>query len=181
MLRIRTLRLDLIAATLAHLDAELESNAKLASLVDADVPAGWPPGEYDRPAIEFFRARISENPEAVGWFGWYAILRSTPGQPATVIGAGGYFGPPSTEGTVEIGYSIVPEYRDCGFATELVGALILRAFESPGVTRVIAHTNADNLGSVGVLKKSGFTFAGPGQESSTVRYILAKPSEKSSS
>ena len=93
MLTICTGRLELVAATPDHLDAELRSPSDLARLLDAVVPAGWPPGEYDRQAIEFFRARLAEDRASEGWYGWYAILRSSEGRGGTVVGAGGYSGP----------------------------------------------------------------------------------------
>ena len=54
------------AATLDHLCAEIEAPAKLASMLGIDVPAGWPPGEYDRAAQEFFRDRMEELGPAGG-------------------------------------------------------------------------------------------------------------------
>jgi ribosomal-protein-alanine N-acetyltransferase len=175
MMIIRTGRLDLVAATSAHLEAELVSPARLGSLLGANVPEGWPPGEYDRPAVEFFLARLTENPGAEGWYGWYAIERAADGRPATLVGAGGYFGPPGDDGTVEIGYSILPDFRGRGFATELVQALIARAFATPGVGRVIAHAFPENIGSAKVLERTGFVPAGPGREPGTVRYVQPRP------
>jgi ribosomal-protein-alanine N-acetyltransferase len=168
--RIRTERLDLFAATLAHVEAELESPNRVGELLGAEVPASWPPGEYDRSAMEFFRARLSESPDAAGWYGWYAVLRPGPGEAAVVIGAGGYLGPPSPEGVVEVGYSIAPEYRARAFATELVQALVAHAFSDGRVVRVIAHTSAANAGSIKVLERCGFVLAGEGGEPETREY-----------
>lgn len=175
MQSIRTRRLDLVPATLALVDADLQSPEALARLLEAAVPASWPPGEYDRSAMEFFRARLSENPEAAGWYGWYAVHRPVEPPGAVLIGSGGYFGPPGTDGVVEIGYSIVPESRALGFATELVRALVSRAFSVPEVVRVIAHTTPTNLGSVTVLERCGFSLVGPGSEPGTVQYGITGP------
>jgi len=175
MLMIRTERLDLLAAAIDHLDAELESPSQLAALLGARVPEGWPPGEYDRTAIEFFRARLAENPEAAGWYGWYAVERAGEGRLATLLGAGGYYGPPSADGTVEVGYSILPGFQGRGFATELVRALVARAFATAGVTRVIAHTFPGNAGSVKALERSGFVLVGPDREPGTVQYAQSRP------
>ena len=175
MLTIRTDRLDLVAATLDHLDAELQSPSGLAGLLGACVPADWPPGEYDRQAIEFFRARLAEDRGSAGWYGWYAVLRSSECHGGAVIGAGGYFGPPAADGTVEIGYSVVPEFQCRGFATELVRALVRRAISTPGVTRVIAHTHRDNIASVKVLERCGFSLAGPGREPGSLQYVHLRP------
>ena len=86
-----------------------------------------------------------------------------------LVAAGGYFGPPAG-GSVEIGYSVIPEARERGYATELVEALVTRAFECDDVQRVIAHTSDSNIGSTRVLAKCGFTPIGPGNEPGTVQY-----------
>lgn len=173
-MRIRTERLELVAATLDHIEADMASPEELGRLLGAAIPPSWPPGEYDRSAMEFFHARLSESPEAIGWYGWYAIHRPDDGD-AAVVGAGGFLGPPGPEGAVEIGYSIAPEYQARAFATELVQALKTRAFSAAEVVRVIAHTNAKNAGSIKVLERSGFTLAGSGSEPDTVRYECRRP------
>lgn len=151
-----TPRLTLVAATSAILDAEIEGPEALSALLSAVVPEGWPPGEYDRPAIEFFRARIAEQPEMADWYAWYAISRGSSLAPPTLVAAGGYFGPPLPDGTVEIGYSVVPAQERRGYATELVGALVQHAFSDSRVSRVIAHTDETNLASIAVLRRNGF-------------------------
>jgi RimJ/RimL family protein N-acetyltransferase len=173
---IRTARLELVPATVALLDAELGSREALAELLGAIVPSDWPPGEHDRAAVEVFRARLAERPEAAGWYGWYAICREPTG--SVLIGSGGYFGPPDGEGTVEIGYSILPAYRRRGFATELAHALVDRAFTVAGVARVVAQTTPATVGSVKVLERCGFRPIGSGGEPGSVRYAIdASPAQ----
>lgn len=166
---ISTSRLDLIPATISMLKAELASPSELALLLDATVPDGWPPGEYDQPAISFFLDRVRENADAVGWYSWYAVLRSADGQ-KIVVGAAGFFGPPDENGQVEIGYSVVSGYEGQGYATEMVQALVQVAFASTRVKRMIAHTRQENIGSIRVLEKAGFGFVGAGQEEGVVEY-----------
>ena len=153
----------LIAAQLAHLRTELADPSQLAALLGVDVPASWPPGEYDRDAIVYFLSQYEiRGPEAIGWYGWYGVRRAEGALPALLVGAGGYFGPPSADGTVEIGYSITDEVRGEGYGTELAQALTNRALRHPGVRRVIAHVQADNVASHIVLKRAGFRFAAAG-------------------
>ena len=159
---IQTSRLTLIASSPEHLRAELEFPSTLGTLLGAEIPPSWPPGEYDRGAQEFFLARLVESgSEAVGWFGWYAVRRADSLHVATVVGAAGYFGPPSEEGVVEIGYSTCPEWRGRGYATEMARALVEHAAAYPHVTRVVARTNSDNAASVAVLESCGFTREAP--------------------
>ena len=166
-----TQRLTLIPSTAAHLTAELAGNEQFASEIGATVPSSWPPGEYDRPAQEFFLARLNAvGPTAVGWFGWYAVRMAPVGSQRTVIGGAGYFGPPDESGVVEIGYSICPEWRNQGYATEMVRALAAHAARQPVVQRIIAHTSAANGASVSVLTRSGFECVGPGADGDLLRF-----------
>lgn len=77
-----------------------------------------------------------------------------------VIGFGGYKGPPDEAGVVEIGYSIAPDFRGRGLATEAVGELIRHAFGEDGITGVRAHTLPAVNASTRVLQKSGFSKIG---------------------
>lgn len=175
MLTIATARLDLVSGTIALLDAELESNNQLASLLGARVPVNWPPGEYDRAAIELLRECFVERPESAGWYSWYALLRGTGGEPHTLVGAGGYLGPPNTEGVLEIGYSVAPDFEGRGIATELVHALLEHAFATKRVRRIIAHTMEENRGSVKVLERAGFRLSDLGQASGSIEFALQCP------
>ncbi len=139
------------------------------------MPEGWPPVDYDRAAMEFFRSRLLESGDAVGWYCWYAVDRLGQESGRVVIGAGGYLSPPDRDGVVEIGYSVVLAFRDLGLATELVDGLARRALSAPGVVRLVAHTTPENPESVKVLAKCGFVPVGPGRESGNVRYERSRP------
>lgn len=156
-LTLSTPRLKLIAATLEHICAEIEAPERLVSLLNAQVEPGWPPGEYDRDAMEFFRERLQENSkDSVGWYSWYAIQRASPVRPPVLIGAGGYLGPPNETGEVEIGFSVMPGWQGLGYATEIANALIEHAFADMRVKTVIAHAACGNVASRKVLEKCGF-------------------------
>ncbi len=166
-LSIKTARLLLVPTTVEHLEAELHAPGRLPELLGVVVPAGWPPGLYDRDAMAFFHARMLEaGSAAAGWYGWYAIRRATTDGPAILVASGGYLGPPTLDGTVEIGYSVVPEYRNHGYATELVSALTNRALALlvAGVRRVVAEVDDQNSASRKVLMRCGFDPVGSGRE-----------------
>jgi RimJ/RimL family protein N-acetyltransferase len=84
---------------------------------------------------------------------WGRIIVHTVDQ--AVIGDIGFIGRPDEEGNVEFGYSIVPEYRGKGYATEAARAIIEWAFKQPGVMRVTADCLNDNHASIRVLEKAG--------------------------
>lgn len=171
-------RLLLVAATPDHLRAELESPSKLGFLLRADVPADWPPGEYDRKAQEFFRDRMEQaETSAAGWYVWYAVLRAAAGGDATLIGTGGFLGPPNGTGEVEIGYSLSASWRGKGFAGEMLSGLVSQALSDRRVNLVVAHTNEQNAASRSVLERTGFHAAGAGTEPGSLRYELHRASK----
>jgi [ribosomal protein S5]-alanine N-acetyltransferase len=169
--RIHTERLDLIAATVEHFQAELEAPEQLGPMLGAVVPPSWPAGLHDRDAMTFFRARLLEGGQAVvGWYGWYAVLRAAEGRPATLVASGGYLGPPGADGTVEIGYSAAEEWRGHGYVTELVQALTARALATPGVQRVVAEVHEENTASLKVMERCDFHRVGRGRDPGYHRY-----------
>ncbi len=164
-------RLTLVAATLRHVEAELAEPHGLSALLGAAVPASWPPGEYDRHAQEYFRDRLAvASPGDAGWFGWYGITQDAPFTSPTLVVAAGFVGPPGEDGTVETGYSVVPEARGLGYATEAVRLLRAWALRS-GASRIVAHTTPANVASVAVLLRCGFVGDGPGEEPGTIRFV----------
>ncbi|MGH2359612.1 MAG: GNAT family N-acetyltransferase, partial [bacterium] len=134
----------------------------------------WPPEFYDPPAIEFTIARLEKGPGQAGWWLWYFVRRAESGADPILIGAGGYTGPPSHDGSVEIGYSILPDHQRQGYATEAVRGLLARAFTFPEVRSVKAETWPARLGSIAVLRKCGFRPAGLGSEPGTIRFELIR-------
>ena len=171
---IRTARLELIPATLELVAAELEGRETLGALLGVPIPAHWPPGEYDQDALEFFTALfVSGGPSAIGWYNWYAIALGTDGRRETLVAGAGYMGPP-VDGVVEIGYSVVPQARRRGYATEIVQALTTRALCLDGVQTVIAQTLESNATSQGVLKRCGFLAVGPGAQPGLIRFERAR-------
>ena len=69
-MRIETQRLTLIPTTLEHIRTELEEPSRLGALLGVRVPEGWPPGEYDRDAMEFFRSLLESDAQRYeGWLG----------------------------------------------------------------------------------------------------------------
>ena len=166
---LRTNRLVIVPGTPAVCRAEMEDRARFAELLDAAVPASWPPPENDEKTMTFFTEYVEKNPDGVGWAAWYILLQGGDGR-KTAIGTCGFTAKPDETGTVETGYSILPEHQRRGYAPEAVSVLVEWAFGHPAVNRVVAHTFPDLRASIRVLEKCGFTFAGPGQEEGTIRF-----------
>ncbi len=175
---IHTPRLVLVASTVDHLRIELDAPDRLGeALGGAEVPSGWPPGLYDRDAMQFFLEQaLQVGDESVGWFGWYAIRPAKDSDTALLVASGGYCGPPSVDGTVEIGYSVVTNEQRKGYATEIVNALIARALGAPNVKRIVAEVQEGNGASIAVLSRCGFVRVGPGRDEGVFRYEYVGPS-----
>lgn len=77
-----------------------------------------------------------------------------------VVGHAGFHGPPDGNGMVEIGYSIVPEFRRRGYAKAVVRTLLEHAASEPGVTVVRASVSPDNEASLSTIAGFGFTKVG---------------------
>ena len=96
-----------------------------------------------------------ENPEQWEWYAiWMIELKD-----GTHIGEMCFKGIDS-DGVVEIGYGIMEQYQDHGYATEAVKAISAWAFQEPTVTAIEAEIENKNIASRKVLEKCGFIFTG---------------------
>ena len=151
--------------------AELATPPYLEKSLGIKVPAGWPAGFYDQDAIQFFLTKTQEaGADALGWYGWYVIRHATETEEALLVGGAGYIGPPGADGVVEIGYSMVEAERRKGYATEVVHALVQRAYEDPRVREVVAEVHETNTPSLRVLERAGFVRIGPGRDEGHWRF-----------
>ncbi len=149
--RLKTDRLELAAATVDLIHADLTSREALGAGLRATVPREWPPIYHDEAALRFTSEKLSKSPSERGWWLWYLIERST----RTACGAAGFKGPPDANGVVEVGYSVLPTHHRKGLASEAVQALLGWARDR-GARRVVAETLPELLPSIGLLEKLGF-------------------------
>jgi [ribosomal protein S5]-alanine N-acetyltransferase len=170
---LRTDRLDLIPATPETTRAAIADVPALGRALGAAVPPSWPPELLDRPALEFTLDKLRRGPPHTAWWLYFVVLRAD-SDARVLIGSVGYKGPPTDDGTVEVGYGILPEYQRRGYASEAVRALVARAFAVPAVHRVIAETLPELTPSIGVMTKCGFTLLGEGSEPGVIRYELVR-------
>ncbi len=172
-----TERLDLVPAALGSVHAALIGAVALSSALKARVPSTWPPEYLDDAALHFTIARLEEEPSAAGWWMYFAVARDAPPFGRVLVGTAGFKGPPSPDGTVEVGYGIVSEYQRRGYATEAVGGMLAHAFTFPEVSRVIAETLPALEPSIGVLRKCGFRFIGDGSGPGVIRFEVTRASD----
>ena len=101
--------------------------------------------------LDILPVQASADSEGERFGVWVIIERAT----ASVVGDIGFLGPPA-DGVVEMGFSVVPERRRQGFASEAAAALVEWALREPGVEVVIARCDSGNDASIGVLQRAGF-------------------------
>lgn len=92
---------------------------------------------------------------AQGFAPWVVIERAS----GRVIGWGGLNVDPFDPGWgVEVSYFFDPAVWGRGFGTELVSYSVKHAFADLALSYVIAFAKPDNVGSIRVLEKCGFSF-----------------------
>ena len=138
----------------------------LAALRDSDLTAASTlagvelPGYFVAGAARWlWRLRLSDlaaNPEAAGWIARAAV----DDRGGFVVGHAGFHGPPDEDGMVEVGYTVVPEYRRRGYARAMLAALLRRAADEPQVRVVRASISPGNAASLATIRGFGFEPAG---------------------
>lgn len=169
------LRLVALDDELAHL--QLDDRKTFFRTLNVQAEAAWPPALNNIESMAQTRDRLSAHPEEAGWHSWVFIMRWAEGAPGRLVGNGGFYGPPDAEGVAEIGYSMLPSFREQGLATEAVQGLAGWAFSQPGVRSIRARTQVAATASRRVLEKSGFTLSGEVQDAETgplAVYVLAR-------
>lgn len=160
-------RLELRLGTADAYRVAIDDRESLARVLGVNVPDAWPVEHYDDGVREWCLKALDADP-TTPWVLRYVILRES----NTLVGTCGAFRPEPD--TVVIGYSILPDYRRRGYASEAAQGLIDFAFAQDGVERVVADTYPELTPSIGVMEKCGLTFIGNGEEERTVRYELRR-------
>lgn len=176
-LEVSTGRLRLVALDPDLARLEETDKAAFFDALGAEVESAWPPVAIDAPDLAERLETLSRRPHEAGWGGWIILMGWTPGGRDRAVGIGGFFGPPDENGEIEIGYAMLPSFREQGLATEAVEGLLGWALSDDRVRAVRAHTLAHLYASRRVLEKTGFTVApgaGAADGEDTVRYDYVK-------
>lgn len=150
----QTERLILFPFTAALASLAFEDRPGLAGRLGATVPEDWPnPDLFE--ALPFFIEALTEMPELASWL-VLAVERAQ----RVLVGSGGFVGLPDRDGSVELGFGVVPAFQGRGYATEIGREMVVRAFEDATVRQVVARCRPDNAASVCVLERLGFVQCG---------------------
>lgn len=145
---IETENLRLLPCELKHFEAILSDARKLENLLGVTLTDQW----LDFPeSMTAGRDQLQAHPEILGWWTYLFIHAAD----KALIGVGGFAGPPTESGMVEIGYNIAPAYRNRGLATEAAQGLIDYALSQPQIRMVDAHTLSERNASTRILEKAG--------------------------
>lgn len=150
----QTERLTMMVFTLDMMNAALESNTQLKEASGCEVPENYPMELYKQ-MLPYKIERFHEHPEENLWEGLIIHTESN-----TIIGDMGFKGGPDENGEMDIGYSILPEYRGNGYASEMASSIVRWGLKQPGVKKITASCSTGNQASIRVLEKAGFQRTG---------------------
>ena len=171
-LKLRTPRLEIVAASLPLIETEAQGAVKLAAMLDAEIE-DWPPPGNDENSLQWSVEKLRAHPEHAGFHVWYVILLED--HHRKLVGLVAFKGPPDQQGTIESGYSIVERYQRQGIGTEATRAIMRWAFEDPRVKQITAETFPELQASIKVMKGCGMTFLrASSSEPGAVRYGVMK-------
>jgi RimJ/RimL family protein N-acetyltransferase len=153
---VKTERLELVWLSPQLLEAILDGRHDELGFA---VPDDWPDA-HDRRFLAF-RLRQMGADEALGrWLVRGIVLPET----RELIGHVGFHGPPGINSlkapdAVEVGYTIFPEHRRNGYATEAVAGLLDWA-RAQGIHRFVASVGPGNEPSLAIVRRLGFREVG---------------------
>jgi RimJ/RimL family protein N-acetyltransferase len=109
--------------------------------------------------IEFVNDRLNQDPTNSFWWSPRSIVvDSLAGtlRERLIVGMIGFKSHPDSNGSVEIGYGIVPSQQGRGFATQAVDLLVGEGFSKAEIQTIVAYTVPMNSASGRVLEKNQF-------------------------
>ena len=141
-----------VALPLEVLDALAAGDAERAA---AALPVELTPFVHDERWLWGIRSdQLKQSPQDADWVARLAVVDGR------VVGHGGFHAAPDEDGLVEVGYSVDPQHRRRGHATEILRALLDRAAREEQVRRVRASVSPDNEASLALLRGFGFSLVG---------------------
>jgi [ribosomal protein S5]-alanine N-acetyltransferase len=154
MVMIETERLILFALTREQMEYALSDVNRLA----LELKINAAPDIFSEESRQAMMIKISRMDHAERrlhpWYTYFLLVRAAD---RVAVGVCGFKGAPTLFGSVELGYAMHEDFRNSGYMTETVRALVRWAFEHESCSRVTAETLPDNFASQRVLQKAGLT------------------------
>jgi len=154
---IQSNRLDLVSMSPTFIEAVLAGDrANAEATAGLTLPPDWP-DEHDS---RFLRRRLDQmrgDPSSQQWLVRAMVLRA---RGRSMVGHIGFHGSPETVGRAEMGYTVMPNHRRQGYATEAALAQMDWATREHGVHRFFVSIAPDNTSSLAMAAKLGFRQVG---------------------
>lgn len=125
-----------------------EDREEASRILGATLPTEWPQPDL----LDVLPLQAAASPETEGFGVWVMIEHDS----GSVVGDIGFIGPPDEVGSIEVGYSVIPDRRRRGYATEAAGAIVEWARSQPDVRVIVAGCDSDNAPSIRILERLGF-------------------------
>ena len=129
--------------------------AAASALSPVPLGAGFDCAQW-RPVWAVRARQVEADPAAAAWVTgvvWDAGR-------GLAVGRAGFHGPPEADGSVEVGYAVLPEHRRRGYGTAALASLLERAAREPGVRTVRASVSPGNTASEALVARFGFVRVG---------------------
>lgn len=165
-------RLDLVPVTVKAVRSELAGDGRLGGILGAEITAEWPPVDWDRPVLELLAVTFAREPEQQA-LQRYVLLRRADGSLVLIGSVGGFVWPDRWD-EIEIGYSVLPAFRRCGYAFEAAERYLGFVRERAGDLKVVAQTYPHLVASVRILERLGFVRDGVGREEGAILFRLTQ-------
>ena len=154
-------RLDLIALSPDFLSVSIRGDLAAASrFIDLVIPSEWLEAAW---LMEMRLAKLREDPALEPWLLRAVGLRET----KIMVGFIGFHTLPGADylnsyapNSVEFGYTIFPDYRGKGYASEAAQALMDWATQEHDVKRFVVSISPANRPSLRIAQKFGFRKVG---------------------
>ncbi len=152
MVTLQTERLILYALSRDQLELALSNQDQLATQLNVQLA----PDVFSEESRQAMMIKISRmdhvDRKLHPWYTYFLLVDAASRQ---AVGVCGFKGAPTLFGSVELGYAMHEAFRNQGYMTETVRALVEWAFTHDSCRRVTAETLRDNYASQRVLQKSG--------------------------
>ncbi|MGL5274547.1 GNAT family N-acetyltransferase [Myroides sp.] len=155
MKKIITNRLYLIPITVELCEELLNNNINILAQYGLEPSLGWPDTDMVE-TLPRILINLKKVPAPTGFESWLIVNKEN----NTIIGDIGFKGVPNIGGVIDIGYGVVVQERQKGYASEAAEGLIQWAFTQPYVKSITAQSLTDNIGSAKTLERLGFNRTG---------------------
>jgi len=100
--------------------------------------------------------QVKRDPELNKWFVRFIVVRET----QEVVGSISFHAEPDSDGMIEIGLGVEPEFQNNGYATEALQGMWQWVCSEPGVRTLRYTVSPSNAPSQRIIQKFGFTHEG---------------------